>query len=203
MDMERYVCPDPDSQRTFDTQQMANWVNWLAPWQVMSTLTFSWECSLDSARRVFERFMTRHLSRVSYMYGIEANPSRDGFHVHSLWADCSSVFRREAWASWFGRYGRAVIEPVRSQEDASAYASKYIIKKPCWWNVRLQWHRIEAMHNREFKLRDNDIFGAGFIRRELQQVSSTSAEPELSRPQFTDSEVKWFQAGPGLWEVYV
>lgn len=206
MSMERYLLPDARSQRTFDAQQMASWVNWLAPWEVISHLTFAWECSQDSGRRVFERFMLRHLARVSYFYALEQNPARDGFHVHCLWADCSSVFRREAWAAWFGRYGRARIEPVRSHEDVSDYVSKhvvssYVTKDPIWWNLKLQWHRIQAMHNAEFKLRDEDVFGAGFIRREVERdLAAAAPTSEFPCPAFSRDQVGWKEARPGLWE---
>jgi hypothetical protein len=36
---------------------MGDWVHGLAPWQVISHLTFSWEASFDSARRCYEKFM--------------------------------------------------------------------------------------------------------------------------------------------------
>lgn len=152
MEMERLVCSDSNTQRAVDNLQMADWVNWLAPWQVISHLTFSWECSLDSGRRCYEKFMRKHLPQVSYFYALEQNPSRDGFHVHALWADAGSVFRKEAWSAWFKTYGRARIEPVRSHEDVSGYCSKYVTKGSAWWNVKLQWHRVEAMHNRNFRL---------------------------------------------------
>lgn len=151
MGMERLLLPGCD-QRKVDARQMADWVNWLAPWEVISHLTWRWESSLDSSRRTFERFMRRHLSRVSYFYALEQNPSRDGYHVHALWADAGSIFRREAWAAWFKRYGRARIEPVRSFEDVSGYCAKYVTKERAWYDVKLQWHRIQAMHGRPFKL---------------------------------------------------
>lgn len=152
MEMERCVLPPGCDQRQMDLGQMSDWVNWLADWQVIAHLTFSWECSLDSGRRVYERFMQRHLARVSYFYALEQNPSRDGFHVHALWADAGTVFRKEVWSQWFTRYGRARIEPVRSHDDVSSYVSKYVTKACSWWNVRLQWWRQQKMHGRTFVL---------------------------------------------------
>jgi len=96
--------------------------------------------------------MRRHLARVSYFYALEENPCRDGFHVHALWADAGSVFRREAWAAWFKAYGRARIEPVRSKGDVSDYCSKYVTKEGAWWNVKLQWHRLQGLHRAPFAL---------------------------------------------------
>lgn len=149
MQMERVAVHDRSLQRDLDAAQMADWVNWLADWQIISHLTFRWEASLESGRRCYEKFMRRHLGRCSYFYALEENPSRDGFHVHSLWADAGSVFRREAWCSWFTKYGRARIEPVRGHADVSAYCSKYVCKERAWWNVKLQWHRI---HGRDLRL---------------------------------------------------
>lgn len=159
MDMERLVLHDQVAQRRFDAEQMADWVNWLADWQVIAHLTFSWECSLDSGRRVFERFMQRHLSRVSYFYALEENPCRDGFHVHSLWADAGTVFRKEAWAAWFTRYGRARIEPVRTQEDVSGYCAKYVCKERAWWNLKMQWHRLAQLAGTGFFLEGDSLPG--------------------------------------------
>ena len=171
MMMERAPVRDASLQAGFDAQQMADWVNWLAPWQVIAHLTwkdwvddqgFPHGITVDSARRCFEKFMRKHVARVSYFYAIEQNPSRDGFHVHALWADCRSVFRKEAWATWFKSYGRAVIEPVRNHSDVSSYCAKHLVssyttKAPIWWNVKLQWHRVQAMHDRAFVLQNNQL----------------------------------------------
>jgi hypothetical protein len=140
------------SQKSLDAMQMAEWVHSLAPWQVISHLTFRWEASLESGRRCFEKFMRRHLPQVSYFYALEENPCRDGFHVHALWGDAGGVFRREAWATWFKRYGRARIEPVRDQGDVTSYCAKYVTKERAWWNVKLQWHRIQALNGTPFAL---------------------------------------------------
>jgi len=144
--------PDAPLKHQLQAVEMAQWVHDLAPWQVISHLTFAWEASLDSGRRCFEKFMRKHLPRVSYFYALEQNPCRDGFHVHALWADAGSVFRKEAWAAWFQTYGRARIEPVRSFEDVSGYSSKYVTKENAWGNVKLQWHRVQAMNSTPYKL---------------------------------------------------
>jgi hypothetical protein len=139
-------------EKAVEALEMAQWVHTLAPWDVILHLTFAWQSSLDSARRCFEKFMSKRYPRVSYFYALEANPSRDGFHVHALWADAAGVFRKEVWAAWFKSYGRARIEPVRSVDDVAAYCSKYVTKAGAWWNVKLQWHRIQALNRREFVL---------------------------------------------------
>jgi len=141
------------SQLCLDKMQRVSWIQGLANWEVMSTGTFRWHASGESARRIFEKWMARKLPQVSYYYAVERNPSRDGYHVHSLWSDCRGVFRKDAWCDWFGRYGRARIEPVRRVEDVSDYASKYLCKEDGWWNVKLQWHWLQRIRGGEFKLR--------------------------------------------------
>jgi hypothetical protein len=133
-------------KRADDAQviEIANWVRGLAPWSVFMTPTFRWEASLESARRCFEKFMRMQLPEVSYFYAIEENPSRDGHHVHALWADCEAVLRRGVWERWFEKYGRARIEPVRSKDDVTDYCGKYVCKASAWWNFKLVspdlWH---------------------------------------------------------------
>jgi len=145
-------------QAKVDAEQMADWVNWLGPWDVIAHLTFRWEVSLDAARRGYERFMRRALPEVSYFYAEEANPARDGYHVHALWGDARTVYRKEAWATWFKRFGRARIEPVRDHGDVSRYCAKYVTKEGAWWNLKLQWHRSQAQRGESFKLeRDVEV----------------------------------------------
>jgi hypothetical protein len=171
--MGRVVLQPGQNQADMDHEQMANWVNYLAAWQVIAHLT--WRDHVDehgvphgigqwSAAKSFEKFMAKELPYLSYFYAIEQNPSREGSHVHALWADARGVFRKEAWAAWFKRHGRARIEPVRNQSDVSAYCAKHLVasyttKAPIWWNVKLQWHRVQAMHNAAFVLRAQDSSG--------------------------------------------
>jgi len=142
-------------QPALDKLQRVAWIEGMAAWEVMFTGTYRWQSSLDSTRRTFEKFMRVKFPHLSFFYCVEGNPCRDGFHVHAIWADCKGVFRKEAWAEWFKRYGRARIEPVRKREDVCAYASKYLCKgrgDSCWWNVKLQWHWMLKLHGKEFAL---------------------------------------------------
>jgi len=138
-------------QLHLDKLQRVEWIENLAPWRVMATFTFRWQAGIFSAQRCFEKTMRRRLPGVSYYEAIEANPSRDGYHVHSLWADCETVYRKEEWNNWLQRYGRSRIEPVRSRGDVSDYASKYLCKSDCWWNVKLQWHRLQKISGAPFR----------------------------------------------------
>jgi hypothetical protein len=166
MEMEREVLPAGCDQARFDNAQMADWVNWLAPWEVIAHLTWrdrkdgkgnAYGISQDSAARGYERFMRKRLPAVSYFYAVEQNPSRVGSHIHALWADAGGVYRKEAWHAWFKQFGRARIELVRNHGDVSGYCAKHLVasyttKAPVWWNVKLQWHRVQGMHNSDFKL---------------------------------------------------
>jgi hypothetical protein len=120
---------------------MGDWVHSLAPWQVISHLTFSWEASIWSAQRCYEKFMRNEMRGVSYFYALEENPGRDGYHAHALWCDCKSKSRAMVWKNWFERYGRNRIEPVNSRDDVSDYCAKYICKEGAWWNIKLLSHR--------------------------------------------------------------
>ena len=56
---------------------MGDWVHSLAPWQVISHMTFAWEASISSAQRCYEKFMRTEMWGVSYFYALEQNPGRD------------------------------------------------------------------------------------------------------------------------------
>jgi hypothetical protein len=143
-------------QLSLDKLQRVSWIESLvAPsgWEVMSTFTFRWEASIESCRRCFERWIVKRLPAVTYFYAVEGNPSgREGFHIHSLWADAETVYRKAIWQETFKKWGRARVEPVRSKRDSSAYASKYLCKENAWWNVKLQWHRSQALRGEPFSL---------------------------------------------------
>ncbi len=128
--------------------EMSCWVNALANWQVIAHHTFSWEASIWSAQKSFEKFMAREVRDVSYFYAVEENPSRDGHHVHALWAECEGVHRSRIWERWKERFGRNRIEPVNSINDVSAYCAKYVTKKGAWWNVKIVspalFHRVTS-----------------------------------------------------------
>ena len=142
-------------QLHLDKLALEDFVYELAPWQVISHLTFRWEVGLDAGRRAYERFMARGFPELSYFYALEENPCRDGFHVHALWADAKTLYRKEAWAAWFKRFGRARIEPVKDRGDVTSYCAKYVTKEVYgrgWWNVKLQWHRVQAQRGEPFVL---------------------------------------------------
>jgi hypothetical protein len=130
--------------RTGIVREMAAWVFSLGPWPVCAHHTFRWESSLDSTRRVYERFMRRALPGVGYFYAIEENPSRDGHHIHALW-DSLDAPRKATHREWLERYGRNRIEPVRGFNDVVNYCSKYVVKERAWWSVRLSRARYAAL----------------------------------------------------------
>src|ERR1039457_30329 len=99
--------------------EMGDWVHSLTPWQVISHMTFSWEASIESAQRCYEKFMRTEMRGVSYFYALEQNPARDGYHVHALWCDCLNRSCGEVWQFWLGRWGGARMEPINSQDDVA------------------------------------------------------------------------------------
>lgn len=150
MNSGRLLTPNQRVEKCVLNLEMGNWVASLADWQVISHLTFSWEASIWSAQRAYEKFMRLEMWGVSYFYALEQNPCRDGFHVHALWCDCKNKKRSIIWQKWFERYGRNRIEPVNSQTDVTDYVSKYVTKEGAWWNVKLLDQRHPA--NKIFKL---------------------------------------------------
>src|ERR1039458_1588029 len=206
-------------QLHLDKLAMVSWVDRLAPWQVISHLTFPWEASLDGARRGYERFMVKTLPHLSYFFAEEQNPGRPGYHVHALWADCKTLYRREAWAAWRERFrmgqqgARARIEPVRDRGDVASYCAKYVTKQRAWWNVKLQWHRQHALRGEAFALeRASDSLPDSRLpvpQSEFPyaaEVFNLAADPPLSAaelPAVADDPrqaVLWRQRSDGVWE---
>jgi hypothetical protein len=203
-------------QLALDKLQMVQFVHGLAAWEVIAHLTFRWEVSLDSARRGYEKFMRKALPRISYFYAEEQNPSRDGYHVHALWADCKSIYRKDVWAAWFERFGRARIEPVRSKDDVSQYCSKYVTKQGAWWNTSLQWHRVQKLRgDSSFSLEREPCpgyaplavpplefpFAAEVFNLACERASQAS-EPGVDQVSYEDPhQVSLFRdRGDGIWE---
>jgi hypothetical protein len=128
--------------------EMSQWVNSLASWSVIAHHTFSWEASLWSCRRVYERFMRESLPGLSFFYAIEQNPSRDGHHVHAMW-DSLGAPRKATHREWLKRYGRNRIEPVRNFGDVVSYCAKYVVKEGTWWDFHLDRAAYDrAAHHR-------------------------------------------------------
>lgn len=201
-------------QLHLDQMARADWVLSLAPWNVIAHLTFRWEVSLDGARRGYERFMKRALPQVSYFYAEERNPQRDGYHVHALWH--GNIFRREAWASWFERFGRARIEPIKSRADGVDYCAKYVIKEEAWWNVKLQWDLAQKLRCESFALeREGETHPRplpvpqsefGFTRDTFNLYSERVSETNIATPdalvmQADDKNQQslWRDNGSGVW----
>lgn len=133
--------------RLVEPHQMADWVHSLGEWTVVAHHDWEWRSVAQwSASKMYERFMAKVCPDVSYFYAVERNPtdswdSHPGHHIHALWANCDEVFRKGVWLKWFGKYGRARIEPCRSRADVAGYCAKYITKSTAWWNFRLDRQR--------------------------------------------------------------
>lgn len=138
------------NDRSIEVEPIAQWAGNLAPWQEFATLTWrprdyfkagrlcaTRGISQDAAARQFERFMEKEFRLCNYFYAIERNPSVDGHHVHAMLCAPVRMHRGEMWELWFGEKGRARIEPIRNQDDVTAYCAKYVCKQGSWWNFKL------------------------------------------------------------------
>jgi len=150
MNSARYAEPDLRLKAAQMQVTMGDRVHSLAPWRVISHMTFAWEASIWSAQRCYEKFMRTEMLGVSYFYAIEKNPGRDGHHLHGLWVDCLNRCRKEIWRVWFDRYGRARIERVNTRDDVSDNCAKYVTKEGAWSGVNLLGQRHPAF--KDFKL---------------------------------------------------
>ncbi len=217
-------------QLAMDKLQRVEWIESLAQptgWEVMATFTW-WqpqstnpEEALNVARRRYVDWADRSLRGVSRYDAFERNPSRDGYHVHALWADCEGLNRRWSWKLWQGTFGdwrggrlvraaRARIEPVRSKRDSSAYASKYLCKEDAWFDIKLQWHRLQRMHGYAFGL-EREAPGPAPLpvpQHEFpfaRDVFNLAADPPVTA--VADSPVRedrrqvlmWEEVGFGVW----
>jgi len=183
---ERRVLPkdvEPEYQLKEDHRQMADWVNMLAPWEVFATGTFRYEAGMWSANKAWKKVLNGQLARCSCFYALERNPSRDGYHIHALLGDCTAIFFKDVWAQWFQRYGRFHSEPVRHYGDVSRYCSKYVCKRSAWWDVRLQWHRFQALHKRDFKLREDSWPAADVVAPPQGEGVGRSSQLSPLRPE--------------------
>jgi hypothetical protein len=110
---------------------MAAWVFDLGPWPVCAHHTFRWESSLDSTRRIYERFMRKALPGVGYFYAIEENPSRDGHHVHALW-DSLDAPRKATHREWLKRIPTLPFRTSAPKRHRPSHQPEYS-KVGHWW----------------------------------------------------------------------
>ena len=140
----RTLPPEPDGTR----EQIAEFMDGLAPWQVFFTGTFKGSFTESQTQRAFEKFMQRNYSEITYFYVIEHNPSREGHHVHAVMYSGEPIWRDSLNQAWFGRFGYAKVEKINSRADVASYCSKhvnnYLTKGGGWWNYKINdseiWH---------------------------------------------------------------
>ena len=125
--------------RTCEKWEVEVWVDKLAAWDVWFTGTFRWPVfRVDVASGITERFMAHNVPARPVFYAVEWHPGGHGCHVHALIASSGSCYRSGLWRAWFGRYGRARVEPVRHADQVSSYCAKYCVKQAFskgWWNA--------------------------------------------------------------------
>ena len=114
---------------------MGDWVHSLAPWQVISHLTFSWQASIWSAQRCYEKFMRTEMRGVSYFDALEENIRARWHHAHAFGVTAKAS-RGNTSGGWFEHSGRNRIEPVNKRDDVADYCAKYACKEGAWWDVK-------------------------------------------------------------------
>src|ERR1017187_7177850 len=101
MNAARYIEPKDRIKAVEMAVAMGDWVHSLAPWQVISHLTFAWEASMWSAMRCYEKFMRTEMRGVSYFYALEENPGGDGYHAHACGATARTGGARKSGTNGF------------------------------------------------------------------------------------------------------
>jgi len=141
MNRARHIRPE-FRHRTSEYQiAFSDWVQTIAPWEVFVTMTYRWEASPRSAAKCFEKFMSREMRGVSYLYVVGRDPDGCGNHIHGLWCDCGERLRSDIWQKWFNRYGINRIEPIKSPLDVADYCTKHLNEETLEWNIRLLGNR--------------------------------------------------------------
>tara|TARA_E500000081_G_C5944727_1_gene266611 strand:- start:133 stop:618 length:486 start_codon:yes stop_codon:yes gene_type:complete len=142
----RNLPSEPDGSR----QEIADFMNGLAPWQVFFTGTFAGSFSESQTQRAFEKFMMRKYSEITYFYVIEHNPSREGHHVHALMYSGEPIWRDSLNQHWFTRFGYAKVEKINSVDDVTRYCTKhvanYLTKGGGWWNYKINCSELWRRH---------------------------------------------------------
>lgn len=105
---------------------------WLWNWQLETAIKrgLAWLDDECKARGPWANAYRRGRRRPVWVIGIE--PHKSGrLHAHAMiqWDDgLNDLNRQHGWRIWHSAYGRARIEPPRSQEDVAEYCSKYVVK---------------------------------------------------------------------------
>jgi hypothetical protein len=123
--------------------ELLRWLLGLADWNTVLHMTYKWESSEDSARRVFDRWRRANVKAYPMLWALEPNPGRKGWHVHGIAAFSPRVCRKALWQDWFERKGRCLIEPIRVNGQnkgrdpiqAVQYCIKYVLKGNHYWQV--------------------------------------------------------------------
>jgi len=137
----------PNLRRTLEAHAVAGWVETLGKWDCFFTGSFDTCWSELHASRAFERWHRRNQKSRSAFYVVEQHPGGHGAHIHALLAS-QGAYRRILWRTWFERYGRCRIEPIRKQLHLAAYCFKVNLtgyrmggemtkqfRDGVWWNV--------------------------------------------------------------------
>ena len=99
--------------------------------------------SEDSAKKIFKRYMKKHLPAYSWFYVCEANNHRAGCHLHALLIPGQGQRVRIAThgPKWWEAYGWNKLEQIKSKSDVTAYCTKhvahYLTKGVGWYDIEI------------------------------------------------------------------
>ncbi len=121
------------------SDELAQWLHELRPWQDFGTFTFAGRpVGQHAASLHFKHFMRLHAARCEYFVAFEPNPGRPGWHAHAVLHGLETQ-RRELWQKWFSEHGRNRLEPITSKGDVVSYCAKYVTKqRDVWWDLFLR-----------------------------------------------------------------
>lgn len=163
--MENQIIEKPlNTRETLFRDEIARWLQ-KYPWSWLWTVTYDrmekkvtqnytrtghWKgkpepvgVSEDSAKKIFKRYMKKHLPAYSWFYVCEQNKHRNGVHLHALL--CPGHGQRVRIADhgpkWWNAYGWNQLEPIKNKSDVTAYCTKhvahYLTKGAGWYDIEI------------------------------------------------------------------
>ena len=146
---------DGDSWR--EAQALGEWLSSdRFEWETFATLTFDqrWGPTGPSPDRCLyhvRRWLRSLAHKPRWFLAVERGTQGARVHAHALigpgrvsgddsesrWAPGvpGEPLRRELWAVWKKRFGRARFEPINEQISCAHYCAKYLVKAPLHWDM--------------------------------------------------------------------
>ena len=127
---------EEETRQTQLVEELREWLSSLG-WTFFITVTFRQPREMHqsmSALNSVHKALSPWKPRLVFL-GTEQHVSRL-MHIHGLFS--SGLIHPNTWIMWqrlFERFGRSKVEWVRSQEDVTAYCTKYVTKKLTDYNI--------------------------------------------------------------------